>query len=197
MDNSTTQVPISLWPQTKPNETSSSKKYHSLTRVFRMSVNRQLALRGHVTNASFKQWVGILLMPKIDRARKNYHTTAWTEIWEETHSREIFMALWFFNKVVWFVLAAMLEGILLPSNMAAKTTFCLYLVKRLIVTLRCAVNVPTSTFQHFPWSLSAKCVFTHFGHVTSKELTHFKKMVQVLKNLITIILLKIWPTNRF
>ena len=33
------------------------------------------------------------------------------------------MALWFFNKVVWFVLAAMLEGILFPSNMAAKTSF--------------------------------------------------------------------------
>ena len=48
------------------------------------------------------------------------------------------------------VLAAMLEGILLPSNMAAKTTFCLYLVKRLIVTLRCAVNVTTSSFQQFP-----------------------------------------------
>ena len=73
-------------------------------------MNRPLALRCHVTNASFKQWVGILLMPKIDRARKNYRTTAWTEIWEETHSREIFMALWFFNKVVWFVLAGMLEG---------------------------------------------------------------------------------------
>ena len=34
-----------------------------------------------------------------------------------------------------FVLAAMLEDILLPSNVAAKTTFCLYLVKRLIVTM--------------------------------------------------------------
>ena len=60
------------------------------------------------------------------------------------------MALLFFNKVVRFVLAAMLEGILLPSNMAAKTTFCLRLVKLLIVTLRCAVNVTTSFFQHFP-----------------------------------------------
>ena len=29
--------------------------------------------------------------------------------------------------------------------------------------------------------------------MTSKELTHFKKMVQVLKNLITIILLKMGP----
>ena len=41
----------------------------------------------HVTNASFKHWVGILLMPKIDRAHKNYHTP---EIWKETHIRKIF-----------------------------------------------------------------------------------------------------------
>ena len=85
----------------------------------------------------------------------------------------------------------MLEGILLPSNMAAKTTFCLYLVKRLIFTLRCAVNVTTSSFQHFPWSFKCKiCVQkevihnfkkSHFGHVTSYELTHFKKMVRVWK----------------
>ena len=47
--------------------------------------NRPLALRGHVTNASFQQWVGILLMPKIDRAHKNYLIP---EIWEETHLRE-------------------------------------------------------------------------------------------------------------
>ena len=33
--------------------------------------NRPLALRGHLTIASFKQWVGILLMPEIDRAHKN------------------------------------------------------------------------------------------------------------------------------
>ena len=50
-------------------------------------LNRPLALRGHMTNASFKQWVGILLMPKIVRARKNYLSP---EIWEETHLREIF-----------------------------------------------------------------------------------------------------------
>ena len=49
--------------------------------------NRPLALRGHVANASFKQWVGILLLPKIVRAHKNYLTP---EIWEETHLREIF-----------------------------------------------------------------------------------------------------------
>ena len=49
--------------------------------------NRPLALRGHVTSASFKQWVGIFLMPKIDEAHKNYLTL---EIWEETHLREVF-----------------------------------------------------------------------------------------------------------
>ena len=117
------------------------------------------------------------------------------------------MALWFFNKVVWFVLAAVLEGILLPSNMAAKTTFCLYLVKRLIVTLRCAVNVTTSSFQHFPWSLRARFVSvqkeiihnfkkSHFGHLTIYELTHFKKIVGVWKPN-HYYFAKIWPTNGF
>ena len=57
--------------------------------------NRPLALRGHVTNASFKQWVGILLMPKIDRAHKNYLTP---EIWEETHLREIFYGTLIFQQ---------------------------------------------------------------------------------------------------
>ena len=60
------------------------------------------------------------------------------------------MVLSFFNKVVGFVLAAMLEGILLPSNMAAKTNFCLYLVKCLIATFRFPINVTKSSFQHFP-----------------------------------------------
>ena len=44
--------------------------------------NRPLALRGHVTNASFKQWLGILLMTKIDRAHNNYLRP---EIWEKMH----------------------------------------------------------------------------------------------------------------
>ena len=118
-------------------------------------IYRPLALRGHVTNASLKQWVGILLMPKIDREHKNYLTP---EIWEETHLGRYFMALWFCHKVVGFVYAAILEGILLPSNMAANT-FCLWLVKYLLVMLKCAVNVTTSSFQHFLWRLSAKFVF--------------------------------------
>ena len=61
----------------------------------RFSTNRPLALRSHVNNASFKQWVGILLMPKIDRAHKNYLTP---EIWEETHLREIFYGTLIFQQ---------------------------------------------------------------------------------------------------
>ena len=53
---------------------------HTKERLFRN--NRPLALRGHVTNASFKQWVWVLLMPKIVKAHKNYLKP---EIWEETY----------------------------------------------------------------------------------------------------------------
>ena len=70
----------------------------------------------------------------------------------------------------------MLEGKSMSSNMAAKTTFCLHLVKRLIVTLRCAVNVSTSSFQRF-----LEVQKSHLGHVTSYELTHFKKIGRVWK----------------
>ena len=94
----------------------------------------------------------------------------------------------------------MLEGILLPFNMAAKTTFCLYLAKRLIFTFRRAVNVTTSSFQHFPQSLSAKFVFrerqfiilkiTFWSHDHLRTYS-FKENGAGLKNQITIILCKI------
>ena len=58
--------------------------------------NRPLALRGHVTNASLKQWVVVLLMPKIDRTHKNYLTP---EIWEETHLREISYGTLIFQQI--------------------------------------------------------------------------------------------------
>ena len=57
--------------------------------------NRPLALRGHVTIASFKQRVGILLMPKIDRAHKNCLAPA---VWKETHLREIFYGTLIFQQ---------------------------------------------------------------------------------------------------
>ena len=61
----------------------------------------------------------------------------------------------------------------MPSNMAAKTTFSLYLVNGLIVTFRCAINVTTSSFQHSENGNSS------FRHVTSYGLSHFKQMVRV------------------
>ena len=114
------------------------------------------------------------------------------------------MALWFFNKGVWFVLAAMLEGILLPSNMVAKTTSCVYPVKYLLVTLKCAVNVTTSSFQHFPLSLSAKIVLCpergtvkiRFWSRDQLRTYSFEENGAGFKNQITIILFKMWPTNR-
>ena len=48
-----------------------------------------------MTNVSFKQWVGILLMPKIDRAHKNHLTP---EILKETHLREIFYGTLIFQQ---------------------------------------------------------------------------------------------------
>ena len=92
-------------------------------------INRPLALRGHVTNASFKQWVGVLLMPKIDRARKNYLTP---EIREETLLREIFYGTLIFQQSSMICIGRHVGGHAL------------------------ALQQGTSSFQHFPWSLSQK-----------------------------------------
>ena len=68
--------------------------YHPFPFCFLIN-NRPLARRGLVTNASFKQWVGILLMPKIDRAHKNYLTP---KIWEEKHLRGTFYGTLIFQQ---------------------------------------------------------------------------------------------------
>ena len=110
------------------------------------------------------------------------------------------MALWFFNKVVWYVLAAILEGIFLPSNMAAKTIFCSYLVKRLIVTLRCTVNVTTSSFQHFLWSLRGSLPKTgplRFGSENQFPLNFAHEYILVQKYLKPPKFLKIFQNNIF
>ena len=86
-------------------------------------------------------------MPKIDRAHNNYLTP---EIYEEKHLRVVFYGTLIFQQSSMICIGRHVGGIPLPFNMAARTTFSLYLVKRLIVTLRCAVNVTTSSFQHFP-----------------------------------------------
>ena len=57
--------------------------------------NRPLALRGHETNASLKQWVVILRLPKINRTHKNYLTP---EVWEETHLKKMFYGTLIFQQ---------------------------------------------------------------------------------------------------
>ena len=58
-------------------------------------------------------------MPKIDSTHKNYLTA---EILEETHLRAIFYGTLIFQQSSIVVCPlTMLEGILLPSNMAANT----------------------------------------------------------------------------
>ena len=110
------------------------------------------------------------------------------EIWEETHLREIFYGTLIFQQSSMICIGRHVGGhILLPSNMAAKTNFCLYLVKRLIVPLRCAVNITTVSFQHFPWSLSAKFVFMQ------KEVIHnFKNHILVTWPARNLLILRKW-----
>ena len=100
-----------------------------------------------MTNASFKQRGGIVLMPKIYRAHKNYLTP---EIWEEAQGRQIFYGTLIFQQKSMICIGRHVGGHTLVLQHGGQTTFCLYLVKRLIVTLRCAVNITTSYLQHFP-----------------------------------------------
>ena len=58
----------------------------------------------------------------------------------------------------------------MPSNMAAKTTFCLYLVQHLIVTLRCAVNVTGIMFSTFSLKFKYKI------SVQEEVIHNFKKI---------------------
>ena len=151
---------------------------------FSWSSNRPLALRGHVTSASFKQWVGILLIPKIDRARKNYLTP---EIWEESHLREIFYGT-------------------LPCWRAAKTTFCLYLVKLLIGYAHMCCKRYHIIFSTISLKLKCKTCVQKEGirnfkdHIlvtwSFRDLPILRKWCRFEK-LNHYYLFKLWPTNRF
>ena len=134
-------------------------KFIVLWRILNRNLtNRPLALRGHVTNVSFKQWVGILMMPKIDGGHKNYLTP---EIWEEMHLEEIFYGTLIFQQSSMICIGRHVGGHTLALQHGGQNYFLLVscYIKRLIFTLRCAVNVTTSSFQQFPWSLSAKFLF--------------------------------------
>ena len=78
-------------------------------------------------------------MPKIDTTNENDLTP---EHSKETHLREMFYG-------TLIDISCWIPVLLLSSKVVVKTTSCLYLVKRSIVTLRCPVNVTTSAFQQF------------------------------------------------
>ena len=125
-----------------------------------MTKKLPLVLGGHVTNASFKTMSWNLA------DAKNWRNA----IWEETHLREIFYGTLTFQQSSMICTGRHVGEHTLALQHGGQSYFCLYLVERLIVTLRCAVNVTTSSFQHFPRRLSAKCV-------VKKEVIHnFKKI---------------------
>ena len=110
------------------------------------------------------------------------------------------MALWFFNKVVWFLLAAAFECILLPSNKAAKTTFCFWQLRS---DVWWTLPHHLSTF-----ALKFKCKICAQKEVIRKFKNHILVTWPATNLLIlrkwcgfekpmTIVLFKIWPTNRF
>ena len=139
-----------------------------------------------MTNASFKQLlVGVLLMTKIDRAHKNYLTS---EIWEETQLREIFYGTLIFQQSSMVCIGHHVGEHTLALQHGGQTTFCLYLVKCLTVTLRCAVNITTWSFQHLPQSLSAKFVFRKRYTIHN----YFKNDILVMWPAMNLLILRKW-----
>ena len=155
---------------------------------FNAPYNRPLALRGHVTNASFKQWVAILLMPKTDEAHKNYLTP---EFWEETHLREIFYGTLTFQQSSMFCIGRHVGGYTLALQHGGQNYFLLVscqtfdsyaqiywnryhiIISTISLKFKCKISVQKEVIHSFKK--------LHFGHVTSYELTNFQKMVRVWK----------------
>ena len=129
-------------------------------------------------------------LSKIDRAHKNYLTP---KIWEETHLREIFYGTLIFQQSSMICIGRHVGGHILPLQHGGHNYFCIFLVKRLIVTLRCALNVTTSSFQHFPWSLSAKYVFTKKKFIILKK--HILVTRPATNLLISRKLVRVWKTK--
>ena len=90
-------------------------------------------------------------MPKFDRADKNYLSTlSFNRNLRGNAFKEIFYGTLIFQKSSMICIGRHVGGHSLALQDGRQNYFCIYLVKRLIVTLRCAVNVTTSSFQHFP-----------------------------------------------
>jgi len=78
-----------------------------------------------------------LLMPKLTEHKKYTYTL---NLRRDAFKGDNVWHFDFFNKTVGFVLATMMDD----TSIKVKTTFCLHVVKHLIVSLRCAINVTTS-----------------------------------------------------
>lgn len=78
-----------------------------------------------------------LLMPKLTEHKKYTYTL---NLRRDAFKGDNVWHFDFFNKTVGFVLATMMDG----TSIKVKTTFCLHVVKHLIVSLRCAINVTAS-----------------------------------------------------
>ena len=151
-----------------------------------------LALRSHVTKASFKQRVGILLMPKIDRAHKHYLTR---EIWDETHLREILYGTLIFQQSSMICIGRPVGGHTLALQHGGQNYLLLISCWMFYSFAQTCCKRYYIIFSIF--SLKFKCkiwiqkeVMSYFGHVTSYELTYFKEMVRVWKTVLFIIVFR-------
>ena len=149
-----------------------------------------------------QQWLGILLMTKIDRAHKNYLTR---EIWEEMHLIEIFYGTLIFQQSHMICIGRHVGG---PTFALQHDRQATWRPKQLFACimfdsnmLRCAVNVITIIFSTISFkckiSVQKEVIHSFKNHVTSYEHPHFKKMVWVWKTKSLFFCLKVWPTNCF
>ena len=115
--------------------------------------------------------IKIILQPKFER---------------NSHLREIFYGTLVFQQSSMICIGCHVGGHTFAlQQLVAKTTFCLYLVKRLIVTLKCSVKVTTLSFQHFPWTLSAK-------FVQKDVIPNFKNHILVTWPATNLLILRKW-----
>ena len=108
--------------------------------------NRPLARKGHVTIASLKQQVGILLLPKIDRTHKSYLTH---KICKEMHLREISYGTLIFQQSNMICMGRIVGGHTLALQHGGQNYFFLKSCQMFDGYVQCAINVTTSSFNIF------------------------------------------------
>ena len=141
-------------------------------------MNRPLALTGHVTNASFKQWIGILLMPKIVRQKKKLKNYLTPEIREETHLREIFYGTLIFQQSSMICIGRHVRGHAFALQHVGQNYFLLISCSTFHSYAQMCCKRYHIIFSTFPLKFKCKiCVQREVNH----NFIHFKKMVRVWK----------------